>query len=107
MGIFFDKPTVSNTNLTEAFRDALKADPGAIDVEQEAAKRVDDLQTKPGSFQSGRFLIALAILLAFVAAAIWADAAGHPDSSKALYGFAATILGLIVGLLTGEKPSSS
>lgn len=61
-----------------------------------------DAQADP-AFQGLRFLIAVLILLIFVGAALWADTAGHSDSSKALYGFATTIMGVVVGLLAGEK----
>jgi len=53
------------------------------------------------------FLAALGVLLLFVLAAIVTEALDLADSSKALYGFATTILGIIVGLLGGEKSSTS
>ena len=55
------------------------------------------------TFRTGRFLGALAIFTAVVIAAIVTDATGLDDSSKALWGFGATIFGVVVGFLAGEK----
>ncbi len=107
MGVFFDRPAITNVAITTAISDALKQDPAAVDVPSESAKRADELQAGGGGFKAGRFMIALAILIVFVAAAIGTDAAGVDDSSKALYGFATTIMGVIVGLLAGEKTATS
>jgi hypothetical protein len=49
---------------------------------------------------------AIIVFLALLGAGIGADAAGLSDSSKALYGFAASIFGVVVGLLGGEKLAS-
>ena len=59
----------------------------------------------PGAFRTERFIIAVLIFAAVVGGAVAADATGLPDSSKALYGFSASIFGLVVGLLGGEKSS--
>lgn len=107
MGLFYEKPALSDVAITGALRDALKQPPELIDVDTEAARRADELQAGGGGeFQTVRFLIAVAILVAFVTAAVWTDAVGVDDSSKALYGFATTIMGVIVGLLAGEKSTS-
>ena len=58
-------------------------------------------------FQVGRFLAAVVIFAAVAGAALGADAAGLGDSTKALYGFAASIFGVIVGLLGGESSAKS
>jgi VIT1/CCC1 family predicted Fe2+/Mn2+ transporter len=114
MGVFFD-PRPSRTSLRSAIeteiRDALETSPGAIpDVAREAAERstnaIAAAPTEP-EFKTMNFLAALGVLLFFVLAAIATDALDLPDSSKVLYGFATTILGIIVGLLGGEKSSSS
>lgn len=106
MGVFYERPALSNVAITGALRDALEQPPEVVDVTAEAARRADELQAGGGGFQTVRFLCAVAILVAFVTAAVWTDAAGVDDSSKALYGFATTILGVIVGLLAGEKTTS-
>jgi hypothetical protein len=105
MGIFFDKLPLTNDAITAVIRDALEEDPSRLDLETESERRASQLQPGGGEFKAGRFLIAVVILVAFVVAAIWTDAAGIDDSSKALYGFATTIMGVIVGLLAGEKTS--
>lgn len=108
MGVFFDRATPSMTAINSALREALAEDPAAVgDLAQAAAKRTDSLQPGGGGFHAGRFLIAVLILAGFVVGAVITDAKGVDDSSKALYGFATTILGVIVGLLGGEKSSSS
>jgi hypothetical protein len=63
--------------------------------------------TDPGQqqFQVGRFVASVIIFAAVAGAALGADAAGLGDSTKALYGFAASIFGVIVGLLGGESSS--
>jgi VIT1/CCC1 family predicted Fe2+/Mn2+ transporter len=114
MGIFFE-PRPSRVVLESAveneIRDALLESPGAIhDIEREAAERstraISAASTEP-QFKATNFLVALGVLLFFVLAAIVAEAVDLADSSRALYGFATTILGIIVGLLGGEKSSTS
>jgi hypothetical protein len=38
---------------------------------------------------------------------IWSDAQGYEDSSKQVFGLAATAFGVIVGLLGGEKGTAT
>jgi hypothetical protein len=104
MGVFFERS--GGQPIEEALSHALSVDPANVpDVEAEAKSRAaatkGDLR-----FQPGRFLISAAIFLAIVVAAIWAESANLADSSKALFGFAATIFGVIVGLLGAEKSSA-
>lgn len=114
MGVFFDRHP-SRTSLRSAveaeLRDALQQDPGAIrDVEEEAAERSNSAMAAASDeprFKTENFLVALGVLLFFVLAAIVTDGLDLEDSSKALYGFATIILGIIVGLLGGEKSSAS
>ena len=58
------------------------------------------------SLQWNRLLIALAILGTLTAAAVGAEAADLNTSSDALWGMTTSLLGLIVGLIGGEKASS-
>ncbi len=46
------------------------------------------------------------IVAVLLGAGIGTDAANLPNSSKALYALATTAFGIVVGLLTGEKPKS-
>jgi hypothetical protein len=57
------------------------------------------------TLQWKRLLFALAILGVLIAAAVGTEAASLDASSKALWGLSASILGLIVGLVGGEKSS--
>ncbi len=106
MGIFFDRPTITEATISAAIQDALTQDAATMDVAAEAAARTEQLQPHDGGLKVVRLLASVAILLAFVVAAVWTDATGLDDSSKALFGFATTIMGVIVGLLAGENGTS-
>jgi hypothetical protein len=71
-----------------------------------AAQTMSHVPDESG-FRADRFMVAVAIFAIVVGAALGADAGGLSDSSKALYGFAASIFGVIVGLLGGEKSSTN
>jgi uncharacterized membrane protein len=98
--------------LEDAIRDAL-VQPQSVDLltahTDAAARSAAATRQIPdeGSFHAWRLVGAVVIFGAIIGAAIGTDAAGLPDSSKALYGFAASIFGVVVGLLGGEKTSSS
>lgn len=51
-------------------------------------------------------MAALGILALLVAAAVVTEAADLDRSSEALWGLTASVLGLVVGLLGGEKASA-
>lgn len=109
MGVFFEAE-LAQPKVREAIRDALETDPGEVpDKAGEAAKRAnavtDDIR-QGTKFQSGRFLLALAVFVAIVLAAVITDALKLETSPEALYGLAGTILGLVVGFLGGEKPGN-
>jgi hypothetical protein len=109
MGIFFESQPLRPA-MQRAIKDAYSADPDAIgDVNamaQDKAREVTEQVRESSTFQTGRFLVALAIFALIAAGGLIADIADLADSSKALYGFAATILGVIVGFLGGEKSAS-
>ena len=103
---------VYEPSLTTAIRTAaLQPVPPAPAAADLAAASIASQTTAPlpddSAFQSSRFLVAVLIFAVVVGAAIWTDADGLSDSSKALYGFAASIFGLVVGLLGGEKPNGN
>jgi hypothetical protein len=94
--------------IEDAVRDALVQPPPAslTSAQTDAVARADAATRQmpdDGGFHSDRFLVAIGIFALVVAAAVGTDAGGLPDSSKALYGFAASIFGVVVGLLGGEK----
>src|SRR5215207_6629461 len=114
MGVFFD-PHPSRANLRSTveaeIRDALQKHPGEVaDVDDEAAGRAAeaiDAASTTQQFKATNFLVALGVLLFFVIAAIVTEALDLDESSVALFGFAAITLGIIVGLLGGEKSATS
>src|SRR5688500_7235402 len=72
MGVFFEAEPVE-PKVREAIRDALATDPEQVDTAREAAERArtvaEDIR-RGSRFQTGRFLIALAIFASVVLAAI-------------------------------------
>jgi hypothetical protein len=92
-------------NCTNLFTYAFRSPPLLrAQARQQAARGVSLIGRESGQqFQVGRFIAAVIIFAAVAGAALGADAAGLGDSSKALYGFAASILGVIVGVLGGES----
>jgi hypothetical protein len=72
-----------------------------------AVRQIGPADPSQQQFQVGRFVAAVVIFACVVGAALGADAAGLSGSSKALYGFAASIFGVIVGLLGGESSAKS
>jgi hypothetical protein len=105
MGIFYTRPSPQPI-VQNAIQNALETNPANVNVEEQAVARAHTVSEQlgaTGEFQTGRFLVALAIIIAFIAAAIITEASNLPDSSKALWGLSATVLGVIVGLLGGES----
>jgi hypothetical protein len=110
MGLFYEPARATPTKAVEgAIKDALETDPNSVnDTTQEAAKRANEITPPAGyaKFNTGRFVGAIVVFLGLLGAGIGTDAAGLEDSSKAIYGFAAGIFGLVVGFLGGEKPAT-
>jgi len=110
VGVFFEQVPQSNlaAMVERELQEALRTDPHSVDTEAEAAVRSKAVTAamRSGTFKTSSFMVALAILGVFVAGAVVADAVNLDDSSKALYGFATTTLGIIVGLIGGEKTST-
>ncbi len=76
------------------------------DAEEVARKQVSAVTNSllgGASFNTGRFLVALAIFLVLVAAAVGTDIGGLTTSPGALYGFAGSVFGVVVGFLGGES----
>jgi hypothetical protein len=109
MGVFFDA-RVAQPKIEQAISSAFSSRPEVLQQPQEAAMTAARAVTSSAAvvekqFNARNFLFALAIFLAIVVAAVVTDALKLPDSSKALWGLAASIFGVIVGLLGGEKSS--
>ena len=108
MGVFFERTAISQLDVKEAIKNALQTEPATVqDPEAEAKQKAAEVAPAGyGKFNTGRFIGALVIFGAMVAAAIVTDGTGLDDSSKALWGFAATIFGVVVGFLAGEKSAA-
>jgi hypothetical protein len=107
MGLFYESQPVEpilHQRLAHAYAsDSL----GQAQAEALAAQTVNDLKAefmRTRQFKPWRVVIAFAIFGALVAGAIATDATGLDSSSTALYGFAGSVFGIIVGFLGSEKP---
>ena len=108
MGVFFDTDAApSRTVVASAIKDALETDPATVpDTDGAAqAKANEVVAAEHTKFHTDRFIGALLILAAVAGAAIGTEAAGLPTATRALWGFGATIFGVVAGLLGGEKAS--
>ena len=88
-----------------AVRSALLAPPptDAGQAAQSAAQAAVNSLSGSATFQSGRFAVALLIFLALLGTAIGCDASGLTTSTTALYSLVASVFGVIVGFIGGEK----
>jgi hypothetical protein len=115
MGVFFERQAPSpqgQAAVAAAIEQALRVEPATVshpvdEARRRAAEATADASAEPQSFQTGRFLIALALVAVLVVLGIWSDAQGYQDSSKQVFGLAATAFGVIVGLLGGEKGTAT
>ena len=108
MGVFFDTDAApSRTVVASAIKDALETDPATVpDTDGAAqAKANEVVAAEHTKFHTDRFIGALVILAAVAGTAIGTEAAGLPTATRALWGFGATIFGVVAGLLGGEKAS--
>jgi hypothetical protein len=109
MGIFWDSKDQPSQTVVNAFRAALAEtppEPAALDGEAQARATAVTNTSPPAALNRTNLLVALLIVAVLLGAAIGTDAANLPNSSKALYALATTAFGIVVGLLTGEKPTS-
>jgi hypothetical protein len=110
MGLFYERASApTRSDVKGAIADALTTAPPATaqETESEAESRTAGI-TPAGydRFHTGRFIGALVIFSVIVIGAIVCDATGLDDSSKALWGFGATIFGVVVGFLGAEKTAA-
>ncbi len=109
MGIFWDYSDQPRPSVVDSFKTALtKQAQQGDDLDAEARERAVAAAdaTAPASLKAGNLIVALIVVAVLIGAGIGTDAASLPDSSKALYALATTAFGIVVGLLTGEKPKS-
>jgi hypothetical protein len=102
VGVFFE-PSGTKPSVREVLIDALGSPP-VVNADAEATHRLANVDG--GSLQTSRLIIAIVLVALLLMAGVFTDIKGYDDSSKALFGLAATLFGVIVGLLGGEKPST-
>jgi hypothetical protein len=110
MGVFYDRVPAEEPRTARAvIADALQTDPKAVqNVDAEAKKRAAELAPAGyAKFNAGRFIGALALFASIVAGAVVCEATDLEKSSDALWALAATVFGVVVGFLGGEKSASA
>ena len=111
MGLFYERAAAPNReDIKGAIADALETEPPATTEDREGEAEARTAEIAPAGyakFNTGRFVGAIVIFAVIVVAAIVCEATDLSDSSKALWGFAATIFGVVVGFLGGEKAASA
>jgi hypothetical protein len=110
VAIFWQAPAEPNAVLKQVVGDAVRLAPEQVDVDAEITARTAaaaaGAQGQGGELQVARVVFALVLVAAFVGAGIGCEAGDLTDGAKALYGLAATAFGIVVGLVTGERPSA-
>jgi hypothetical protein len=109
MGVFWDYKDQPSQAVVDSFRAALeKTPPQGPALDEEATTRAAAVTnaSPPASLNRANLVVALVVVAVLLGAGIGTDAANLPNSSKALYALATTAFGIVVGLLTGEKPKS-
>lgn len=106
MGLFYERvSTGAGKTMKEALAEALETDPSSVGNVEEAAK-VRAAEVAPAGytkFNAGRFIGAVVVFAIIVAAGIATEAFDLDKSSDALWALAATVFGVVVGFLGGEK----
>jgi len=106
MGVFWDHTDEPPADVVSSFKEALEATPPAgAALQREAGERALAVTRSTGAskLNVGRLAGAIVLVLLLAGAGVAAEAADLSESSKALFGFATTVFGVVVGLLTGEK----
>jgi hypothetical protein len=110
MGLFYERAAApTRDDIKGAILDALDTQPPASSEEREGEAEARTSEIAPAGyakFNTGRFVGALVIFALIVVGAIVCEATDLNDSSKALWGFGATIFGVVVGFLAGEKTAT-
>jgi hypothetical protein len=112
MGIFWSYPDQPKPepSVMQHFRAALAAPPPSdADLDEQARELAGALALAPprqaAKVNGGSLIIAIVIVAALVGAGIGTNAAGLDAATTALFSLGTTAFGIVVGLLTGEKPS--
>lgn len=114
LGVFWNytEQPQAQASTTQLFRAALNAPAPATsaDLDKQAqalATEVSSPRTQAAELNSTNLVIGILIVIAFVGAGIGTNAAGLTTSTTSLFALATTAFGIVVGLLTGEKPTTA
>jgi hypothetical protein len=108
MGIFFSGD-VDTQPVEDVLTEAMLQPPLASEADARQQAKVPARRaarsavTGGGKFETGRFIGAVVIFGVLLGVAVAADALDWVSDPKYLYAFPTTVLGVIVGLLGGEK----
>lgn len=108
MAFFFPKTQSFLSAASISLEDALRTDPGSItDPATEATRRAQQLKRQvAGEFSWGRLAVAVLLLLGLFFATIYtSQEPGLEDFYKILLHSFELVLGLVIGLLSGEAIS--
>lgn len=115
LGVFWNytEQPQAQASTTQLFRAALNAPAPATSADLD--KQAQDLATEVSSpprtqaaeLNATNLVIGILIVIAFVGAGIGTNAAGLTTSTTSLFALATTAFGIVVGLLTGEKPTTA
>jgi hypothetical protein len=90
--------------LQAALESSKPATPAAADADANTrATAVTNELLGGATFNTGRFLVALAIFVVLLCGAIGSDIAELKDSPTTLFALATTVFGIVVGFLGSEK----
>lgn len=109
MGLFYEKvQTGTNQAVAAAIESALETDPDKVDdVKAEAKERAADVAPVGyNQFKPGRFFGAVLLFAVIVAGGITTEALELDKSSDALWALSATVFGVVVGFLAGERSAA-
>ena len=115
MGVFWNytEQPQAQASTMQLFRAALNAPAPATSADlnkqaQALATEVSSPQrTQAAELNATNLVIAILIVIALIGAGIGTNAAGLTTSTTSLFALATTAFGIVVGLLTGEKPTTA
>jgi hypothetical protein len=104
MGLFYDPPQPASAADYTRFRDAhLAANLSPNDASLAAAVAIGLIGAGRGPLKVGRVFVAALLFGLLLGGGIATEAVGQSNSSAALFGFAGSVFGVIVGFLGAES----
>jgi len=108
MGFFYETEPVEPA-LTQALTRAFAADAlGPDDADRAAAAAVGGIRARarPGRLHTSRLVVSVILFGLLLGGGVATEATGLGGSSQALFGFAGSVFGVVVGFLGSEKSTS-